>query len=309
MNQFSTDLAIVQQILELYQTQPQTAIIHESMPLNNTSPWIPVVAPLSIIPAFITHLNYLKCVNRLSSGLSVSTVDPTDVLNFLSPLAEKKKVLANLTKNNLDSELAQIRNLMDYAQICISWIPVKSYYLFFNLIIVLIYLQTGEVNWLTAGHIDVQRKLKELIRNGEITFSAASFNTIYSSNRIVSWAIPSGNNVTTVNFNYDLLEKQVIRKMLFYSQEEYKRMRDISRLSGQKKQNFMNSTTINLSDFFYWYRIKANYRDMEFINSNVGTTDFYTFYTEYYALTVNFYDALTSEINKLSQLRFGRNIF
>ena len=279
------------------------------MPLNLTSPWVPVVATPSIIPAFITHLNYLKCVSRLSTGLSVSTEDPTNVVTSISPLVEKKKVLATLTKDNLDSELAQIRNLHDYAQICISWVPVKSYYLFFNLIILLIYLQTGEESWLTAGHIEVQRKLKELIRSGDLTFSVGSFNTIYIPSRILSWAIPSGNNVTTVNFDYGLLERQAIKKMFLYSQEEFKRVRNVKRLAGQLKQNFMNSTTINLSEFFYWYRIKANYRDMEFINSNVGITDFYNFYTEYYSLTANFYDALTAEINRLSQLRFGRDIF
>lgn len=279
------------------------------MPLNLTTQWTPVTTAPSIIPAFITHLNYLKCVNRLSTGLSISTVDPTNVVTTLSPLVEKKKILANLTKDNLDSELAQIRNLHDYAQICISWVPVKSYYLFFNLVILLLYFKTGEESWLTASHIDVQRKLKELIRSGDFTFSVGAFNTIYIPTNILSWTIPSGNNVTTVNLDYGLLEQQAIKKMFLYSQEEFKRRRSIKRLSGQQKQNFMNRTTINLSEFFYWYRIKANYRDMEFINSNVGITDFYTFYTEYYSLTVNFHGALTAEINRLSQLRFGRDVF
>ena len=60
--------------------------------------------------------------------------------------------------------------------------------------------------------------------------------------------------------------KQIMRKLHDYAKEEFKRTRNIKRLTGGKKQAF-DSKAICLADFFYWYRIKSNYRDLQFIAS------------------------------------------
>ena len=206
------------------------------------------------------------------------------------------------------AEYGQVNTTPDYSQICVSWVPVKSYYLFFNLIQILIYLITVEPRWLTENHSPVKSKFKDLLRNSDISFSNSSFYTIYSSTRIKSWQIPSGNNVTVSNLNYSILEKQHIKIMYKYCKEDYKSLRKISKLGGVRLQQFDNSHDFNLCEFFYWYRMKANYRDMEFINTNVNTSEFQTFYSEYYNLSTNLYNSLKAEINRLSQLRFQQDI-
>lgn len=278
------------------------------MPLSPQNNWVLVNS--SVLHAdFTTHSNYLNCLKTLSQSLSMSVNLPNiQNPNRLSPIVQKKKILVDLTKNNLDSELQQINNFKDYSQICVSWIPVKSYYLFFNLLILLEYLITDEEKWLLIDHGDAHKEFKDLIRTNCISFNINSFNTIYIPSRILSWSIPSGNNVRTSNRNYNILERQVIKKMFMYSMEEYKRVRGIKSLRGTNKANFLNSTTINLCEFFYWYRIKANYRDMEFVNSAVGINDFYTFYSDYYVLTNNFYNTMKAQINAISCSRYGRNI-
>lgn len=277
------------------------------MPINQSSPWIIVSSPISHAE-FTTHSNYLKCLCHLSSGLSVATVNIATSSNALSTLVRKKKILIDLTKNNLDSELSQVNRYIDYSQICISWVPVKSYYLFFNLLIVLMYLISDDAGFLTMDHGTLHRRLKDFTRSGNLTFNVSSFNTIHVPNRILSWRIPIGNNVIVNRLNFSNLEKQVIKKMFFYAKEEYKRTQHVDSLRGAKKQRFLTSTTINLCEFFYWYRLKANYRDMEFVNSQVSTSEFHSFYTDYYNLTINFFNALKTEINRLSQVRFQQQV-
>ena len=65
---------------------------------------------------------------------------------------------------------------------------------------------------------------------------------------------------------------------------------------------------VALFEFFYWYRIKVNYRDLEFISSEVTPEEFQQFYEDYYLLTINFYKAFRGCINNLSQARAGVNL-
>jgi hypothetical protein len=240
-------------------------------------------------------------------SLSINNVVNNN-LSSPSRLVGKKRILINLTKRNIDGELSQVNQYIDYSQICISWIPVKSYYLFFNLLIIFLYLITDDESWLTEDHKKVHLKLKDLIRDGSITFSVPSFNTIYIPSRILSWRIPSGSNVVVNNPNYQVLERQLIKKMFTYCGEDYKRTKRIKSLRGQVRQNFLSSAVVNLCEFFYWYRLKANYRDMEFVNSNVSIAEFHTFYTEYYMLTNNFYEAFKAGINRLYQQKYGQTL-
>jgi hypothetical protein len=277
------------------------------MPLNSNN-WISVKTPITD-GEFRTHLNYLKCIRHLSLNLTLKTNNISPLSNKpVTSVAKKKATLIKLTKENIDAEMNQINDFIEYSQICISWIPVKSYYLFFNELILLLYLITDDDKWLLEDHKKIHMKLKELIRNKNINFSSTDFNTIYIPSRILEWKIQSGNNVIRNNLNYQSLERQLIKKMFAYCKEDYKRSKSIKSLSGNNKSKFLNSTVINLCEFFYWYRLKANYRDMEFVNSNVDLIDFKSFYSEYYNLSINFYSCMKSEINKLSQLRYQKDL-
>jgi hypothetical protein len=277
-----------------------------------SSTFLPISASLAtplLHAEFTTHLNYVKCMNHFSTGMQISSTCLGDSPVGISSIVQKKKILVDLTKENLDSELSQVNSFLDYSQICISWVPVKSYYLFFNLLILLLYLITGEEKWLTEDHKVVHKKLKNLIRTKEVNFNISIFSAIYSPHTFSKWEIRTGNNVVVNNLDYKKLAQQLVKKMYCYSKDDYKRRHNLRTLRGKENLDFMNSTTINLCEFFYWYRIKANYRDMEFVTSEVDIRKFYAFYLEYYTLTNNFYIALTTEINRLSVLRFGNTIF
>ena len=48
---------------------------------------------------------------------------------------------------------------------------------------------------------------------------------------------------------------------------------------------------------------------MQFIDKGVPTEDFVDFYSNYFALTINFYNALINCINSLSQARIKKPLF
>ena len=103
---------------------------------------------------------------------------------------------------------------------------------------------------------------------------------------------------------------QIIKKLAIYSLEEFKRSKNIrsfqSRENKKLRNNFLDSKQISICEFFYWYRIKANYRDLEYLNKDISDDKFKSFYCSYYELTRNFYKAFRELINSIAKIRLGK---
>ena len=41
----------------------------------------------------------------------------------------------------------------------------------------------------------------------------------------------------------------------------------------EEKRQFVSQESLMLTDFFYWYRIKANYRDLDYIDFESGISE------------------------------------
>lgn len=270
--------------------------------------YIEVQNPVLSHPEFMTHSNYLSCMKELSDGIKISTSLNTEG-QLGEPRAVRKKVkLIELTLKNLEEEKNTIDQLHDYSMICVSWIPVKSYYLIFNLLLLLEYLLLDDENWLAAQHKEIRNKFRSQLLAGQLSFSDPSMNQCFPANDILCWQIPKSENLRRSSVNKEIRIKQIVKKIYEYNKEDFKRIRKIKRLSGSKLANFNNSCSICLFDFFYWYRIKANYRDMEFVDSGVPLEEFYRFYSDYYVLTINTFNAFKALINELSEKKIGRKI-
>jgi len=93
-----------------------------------------------------------------------------------------------------------------------------------------------------------------------------------------------------------------------YSVEEFKRKEKIRTLNCKKGRDFLDKVSINICEFFYWYRIKSNYRDLEFLDKGINDSLFLDFYQNYFELTKNFCNAYARLVNELSMKRFGKKI-
>ena len=274
-----------------------------------TEDFLPIQAIENIDPSFLTHANYIDFMCDESKNISLTITNKlNNEIRKENSLLVKRVRLSILTMENLSAEISVINKNIDYAVVCSSWVPVKSYYIFYNLGTVLQYLIKCDDSVLTSTtHRGLMRWLKTIIENNELQFSNDVFNKVYRIPEINEWKFRSGNNLATVN--HQDRDKQLIKKLQEYSRDEFKRSNKKKSLRGSLKDQFERQTKISLCDFFYWYRIKVNYRDLEFLDSSADELQFYLFYQHYYKCTYNFYMAFVKEINRLSQIRLSRNLY
>jgi hypothetical protein len=263
-------------------------------------------------PRFTTHIRYVDFLNVKSKDINLKfnqkfRAKIKDHDNLLST----KVRLINFTLKSLEEELRIISKTTDFAVVCSFWIPVKSYYIIFNCLLILKYLITCNGESFSSRHCEINNNFKEHIEKGELTFSEDIFNKIYTGEEIEEmrkWKSSPGESLKVNSFDEEDRLKHIIKKIIDYKRSEFKRFYNIKRLAGSSNQEFITRTKINLSDFFYCYRIKANYGGMDFLDENISSDKFKEFYTNYYGFLMNYYKCLKQAINKLALIRLGEEI-
>lgn len=258
--------------------------------------------------AFVTHNNYLAFTREHSKNLELTCNRNIRTQIALPDSATQKILLYKLTKENIIAERRNIENYPEYSIVCSSWIPVKAYYLFFNLITLFEYLITADTTFLDTTHAKLHKQLLTLLSEGEIAFNSDFFNQVVTLKEADNWKMPSHTHVKSSFYNPRTRFKKIIRKIKDYKKEDFKRRENVKSLRSPRKERFLKQKA-NLCELFYWYRIKANYRDMEFVEIDVSVEDFYEFYNNYYNLIMNFDTALSAAIVNLAQKRGCETIF
>ncbi len=220
--------------------------------------------------------------------------------------------LIRLTVESLRGEKTIIDTNDDFAELCVPWISVKSYYILFNQLLILEYLITANSGALFSGHKQMLHSFKRYLRNGDLEFNVPDFNVLHACQTIARLRLQSGANVRIGSANFRELHDFLLKKLVGYKLEDYKRENKIKNFRTKKarlqKADFLNKGDVALSEFFYWYRIKANYRDMEFVDTAIEDHQFADYYTNYYNITRTFYRCFKDLINDLSRIRFGQGI-
>ena len=254
---------------------------------------------------FLTHLNYVEYLSTLSEGLKLSCErDIKTQMTKCSKISKKIKLI-DLTMRSIEMERDIIKDDDEYASVCVSWMPVKSYYAIYNMMLLLIFMMSKNENDLSRGHMPTINFIKSQLKTGELVFSKSEFNKVFEGVAIDSWRIPKWENL---KIKSDYRIEQVIRKLFDYAKQQYKTQRRIKRLSKKDGRDFMVNTNISLFEFFYWYRIKANYRDLEFIGKGISNKQFKNFYMSYLKYLSNMYNALKDCANNMSEIRFGEKL-
>jgi len=272
-----------------------------------------IVSFEDLAPDFSTHLNYVCCLNTISNGLKFQyNKNIREVINK-SKYVQSKTTLVNITKRSLDSEYSTMQDNIEFAVVCVPWISVKAYYLIFTLYSLLFYLTDATEYYFTVSHKEFWKRLKDKLSNEELEFSVPDLNKCYDSATILSRKQSPGNNIRIRNVNNQNRCFQILKKLLIYKVEELQRQEKLkdfrSKKSKEIRDNYLAREKNNLCEFFYWYRIKANYRDMQFLDKKLSDEQFFSYYKNYYELTMNFYNAGVSLVNKLSQIRIGHRLF
>ncbi|MFA5112911.1 MAG: hypothetical protein WC529_01295 [Candidatus Margulisiibacteriota bacterium] len=263
-------------------------------------------------PDFITHLNYVKCLEAISKDISLDTSLSIEKAIECNINVKNKVNLIKLTLDSLEQEKVLIQKNPEYAVVCVSWISVKAYYVIFNMCLLLKYLVTCNKDAFNSTHSSVLGWLKDHIERKEILFSDEKFNRLVNIREALKLKIKSGSNIKRSPVDVEERLTQIFKKLANYSIEEFRRTNRIKTLHNKKSKamysKYIDESFISLFDFFYWYRIKANYRDLEYLNKDIHDEQFKEYFLSYYGLLVNLYKPLGVLINKIAMVRIGHNI-
>jgi len=107
--------------------------------------------------AYDTHFNYIKCLCSLTKGTALQYTGSLRKASL--PDIEEKKNLIDLTKKSLTDEHKIVGIDKDYSYASTSWLPVKSYYLIFNILLTIEYIFKIQKSTFRFGHnncVDVE---------------------------------------------------------------------------------------------------------------------------------------------------------
>ena len=227
--------------------------------------------------SFRTHLNYIKCLEKLFAGSTLS-VSRTGTFTKRSVEIKRFQKLYKVTLKSIKKDIELAREDSAFSVIAAPWFPVKCYYALYYLESVLTHLLDGSVQGFgKGGHAGIRKKIYSLVDTGAIVFSVSDLNRIYDLTQIR--ALPAINPGQNARFDYwqktDCVNS-VVKKLMDYKLHDAKISRKWNLCTKKHREDqklFVGVERLMIADFFFWYRIKANYRDLDYIDFENGITE------------------------------------
>ncbi len=209
-----------------------------------------------------------------------------------TPDVDGKKNLISLTKKSLIDEYKIVKIDKDYSYASTSWLPVKAYYLIFNILLTIEYIFKLQKNAFRLGHTACIEEFTRKLKAGEIQFSEPILNQVFDHS-ILTHVVKSGANLSSRTSPNEMY-KMAIRKIARYKLDDWKLKSRINlrkQVDKEKYDRYLQSLNISVFDFIYHMRIRSNYRDFAFID-DVTSDDTAEYFKSYFGFTVHFVKAL-----------------
>ena len=254
--------------------------------------------------AFWTHYNYIHCLKSMMGSATISFANISSISPAPLPDLDNKRNLINLTRKSLSDEAKIVEMDNEYSYASTSWLPVKAYYLLFNMMVTVEYLITLNAGSFRMGHGTCIGKFTKRLDAGEITFDVPDLNTVYDGS-IFNYREPSGTNLRR-SLPPSQHAKLAMKKIANYKLEDWKRAKGISSFRSQvnkeKKTAYLQTFKTSIFEFPYYMRIRANYRDFAFIDE-VTYSNTADYFNDYLAFSLGFYNALDALKRQLIRAR------
>lgn len=258
---------------------------------------------------FKTHINYIKCLDNLLDNcelaINVKTngkLDPNKIIKF--------QKLAGITQKSIDNEVGFIDLELEYSQVVAPWLPVKCYYRLYYLESIFLFLLNGnEAVFKQGGHHAVRSGLHNLLRSEALVFSNKNLNQVGSLFEAMEHKGASGANVRNDYHQSEDCIKSIRKKLSQYKEHNFKDRKTIknywmTKKGRQERSDFLNKDSIAIIDYFYWMRIKANYKDVDFLDFEIISSSESKEYIKHYVSASDKYAyALNKAIEALKRER------
>jgi hypothetical protein len=239
-----------------------------------------------------------------SSSLSASIVGRPIRRN--TDITRVKK-LDTVTRKSIRKDIELAREDPAFAVIAAPWFPVKCYYSLYYLESILVHLIDGNVSGFgKGGHGGVRKRIYNLVSTGAMSLGVLELDRVYTLTEIKAFPpISSGQNARHDYWTKSQCPNSVAKKLLDYKLHDAKlgnKWNLRTRRDREEQKQFILNGKLMLLDFFYWYRIKANYRDLDYIDFENGITEaevleyieaYYYAYTHYRAQLLKRINILT----------------
>lgn len=236
--------------------------------------------------AYRTHFNYISCLASLTNGASM--VCSINLRRAQLPDLGVKDNLIDLTRRSLNDENAIVQIDKDYSYASTSWLPVKSYYFLFNILLKTQYILSLERASFGRSHTWCITEFTRKLESQEIQFSEVILNQVFDAS-ILRYRVAPGANLSTGTSRIDMY-KIALRKIANYKEEDWRRKNNINLrrpADRTRYQNYLqNNFKVSIFDFAYLMRIRSNYRDFAFIEG-VSTDDTKEYFESYFNFTMN----------------------
>jgi hypothetical protein len=185
--------------------------------------------------AFQTHFNYIRSLKHHIADAALWHTNIIDISRAPLPLLDKKKNLIDLTRKSLNDEAKIVRSDREYSYASTSWLPIKTYYLMFNLMLTIEYLLTLDEHTFQISHGTCSMNFTKRLARREISFSKPEINIIYDRTIFLYHEDPGANlrlPITTAQH-----VKLAMKKIASYKLEEWKRLKRIPNFASKRHQN------------------------------------------------------------------------
>lgn len=252
--------------------------------------------------AFDTHFNYISCLEKLFKGATLKYTNR--VAKEKIPHVNEKENLIKLTAQSLNDESRIVAIDKDYSYASTSWLPIKTYYLIFNILLTIEYIIKLQKSAYSRSHYACIEEFTRKLKTNEIEFSVPELNVVYDQS-IFTHKNTSGANLSKKTSVADMY-KMAIRKIAHYKLEDWKRHNHINAKRKADKSRLThylaNDFFVSIFDFPYYMRIRSNYRDFAFIEG-VSTAETARYFNTYLLFIAHFVKALKNLRTTLVKMR------
>jgi len=269
---------------------------------------LPVSPPLDPVRAsFQTHLNYAKRLDLLLTGCEAS-ITPAGAVRIHKPSIERFAKLHKLTRKSIEKDIELAREDPAFAVIAAPWFPVKCYYALYYLESILTHFIDGTlIGFTRGGHKGIRTKMATHLGNGMVVFNSPDLNRVPSLQEVQALpAIISGRNARAGFWRETECTDCVLKKMTEYRLHDAKAdgKWDLRTIAGRaKRDEFTTGKQIACLDFFYWYRIKANYRDLDYIDfeNGIAAAEVLEYVEAFYSAYARYRELLIAQIERVGR--------
>ncbi len=185
--------------------------------------------------------------------------------------------LAKLTNQSIRGEVASCDLAADYVQVVAPWITVKCYYRIYYLESILIHLSSGTPKVFTnGGHTYARNTIRTYCKNGYIQSRLQYAEAVVKTEDALAHRITSGMNIRARYYLSEDCVKSVRHKIAQYGVDNWKKNQKYKNYRSNEAKlalaSYSSKNEVSLFDYYY-LRLKANYRDADFLDFSLITSN------------------------------------